>query len=162
MQKKAMGKKYNGIIWGFFKEWWSFPKIGLSSIAVFIIFISLRLPPAGDSKFLSVNILLLLIAMPMGYRVIQLKRMTEGAERKWLLQELIYNQGLDMVQKFLFLPLLTLMIGNKSGLLENLYGQLIFSSLVVAVLLLFIISAITIPSKAEELLAETYPEYKLQ
>lgn len=159
-RKKAMVRKYRGIIWDCFKEWWSLPKIVGTLAVIFIIFTLLRVLPKGDIKFVTTAVMLLTLSIVIFYRIFQLKSNMEGLWKKWLLQEMIYEKGAAI--QFLLFPIYFVIIGNKAGFLENTFGQLIFAALLIAVLILFIITGYTIPSKAEELLAETYPEYKFQ
>ncbi|MFD0795882.1 hypothetical protein ACFQZJ_00300 [Maribacter chungangensis] len=159
-RKKAMIRKYRGILWGYFMKWWTFPKIITTFSGVLIVFCLLRTLPEGDSKFISVAAVLLGLSILMYQRIFQLKSNLEGLCKKWLLQEMIYEKGVTI--QFLLFPIYFVIIGNKAGFLENTFGQLVFTALLIVVLILFIISAYVIPSKAEELLAETYPEYKFQ
>lgn len=159
-RKKAMVRKYRGIIWDCFKEWWSLPKIVSTLAAIFIIVALLRILPKGDIKFVTIAVMLLGVSIVMGYRIFQLKSNLDGLCKKWLLQEMIYEKGVAI--HFLLLPIYFVILGKNAGFLENTFGQLIVATLLIIVLILFIISGYTIPSKAEELLSETYPEYKFQ
>jgi hypothetical protein len=94
------------------------------------------------------------------YRAFQLKKEIEGARKKCMLQEMIYRQGLT-VQLFL-IPLHFLNMANLRGFLDTFHGQLFIATLVVIMLILLKICGYAIPSKAEELLVETYPEYKIE
>ncbi len=159
-RKNAMGKKYRAIIWGYFQEWWSLPKILCTITVVLVIFLTLRALPNGEVKlgiiagaFLSLSILML-------YRSFQLKRSMGGLYKKWMLQEMIFQQG-AVVQLFIF-PVHFLNLGNNTGFIENYYGQLILALLMVILLIMLNIIGYVIPSKAHELLAETYAEYKIK
>jgi hypothetical protein len=158
-RRKAMGKKYRGIIWGYFKEWWSFPRICITVFTIFLLFFALQNIPAGDLRFGTVLGVFFLVSFLMFCKTFQLRRKMEGLWRKWALQEMIYEQGIAL-QLFVF-PVYFLNLAAKTKFLDNFYGQFIIAFLMVVTVIVFIILTFTIPSKAEQLLAKTYPEYKI-
>lgn len=159
-RRKAMRKKYRAILWSYFREWWSFPKIIGTLSAISIIFIGIRALPSGDVKFIMIAAIFLAFSILMFSRVIHLRRKMEGLGNKWLLQEIIHEQGNTF--QYFTLPIHFMISVYKSGFLENTYGQLFIAMLMVQIFIMFKILTFTIPSKAEDLLAKTYPEYKFQ
>ena len=159
-RKKAMEKKYRAILWRYFKQWWSFPKMVGLILAIAAVFTVLNFIPKGDFKFESVAGIFFALALLMFIRAYQLKKRVKVISRKWMLQQMIYEQGFA-VQLF-FLPVHFLNLANNLSLLQSTYGQLLAAFLIVIIAIALKICGYTIPSKAEELLAQTYPEYKFQ
>jgi len=159
-RKKAMEKKYRAILWRYFKQWWSFPKMVGLILAIAAVFTVLNFIPKGDFKFGSVAGVFFALALLMFIRAYQLKKRVKVISRKWMLQQMIYEQGFA-VQLF-FLPVHFLNLANNQSLLQSTYGQLLAALLTVIMAIALKICGYTIPSKAEELLAQTYPEYKFQ
>lgn len=157
-RQKAMGRKYRRILWGFFKDWWSMPKIMATLSSILIVYGLINGLPKGDLRFGAIAGVFFSLALLFFYRAMRLRKEMEGVSKKWMLQEMIYRQGLA-VQLFI-LPIHFLNIGNTWQLYENFYAQMFLSILIVVLGLLFKICGYIIPSKAEELLMETYPEYK--
>lgn len=155
--RKAMAKRYRGIIWRYFKEWWSMPKLMATFAWLAIVFTVLRLLPHGDIKFGVVAGVFMTFSIGMLYRAFELKRKKEGAWRKWMLHDMIYEQGLA-VQMFLF-PMHIWNLKWVNGYMDDLWAHGILALLIVVMALLLKICGYVIPSKSEELLAETYPEY---
>ncbi|KAA2219224.1 hypothetical protein [Maribacter flavus] len=158
-RRKAMSKKYRGIIWGHFKEWWSLPRIIATLTFVMVIFTMLKMLPPGELKKGIVSGIFIGFSLVMLFRTFQLKKRMEGAWRKWMLQEIIYNQGL-LVNLFT-IPMNLLNLTWTNDFMDNLYFQLALSLLIVSMGLLLKICGYVIPSKADEILAETYSEYKI-
>ncbi len=149
-RRKAMAKRYRGIIWRYFVEWWSMPKLMGTLALTAAVFVILRLLPQGDIKFGAVAGVFVTFSLWMFYRAFELKRKKEGALRQWMLQEMIYEQGLA-VQLFI-LPMHLWNLQWVNGHMDDARAQ--------GILALFLkICGYVIPSRAEELLAETYPEY---
>lgn len=158
-RRKAMSKRYWAIIWSYFKEWWSLPKIIGTLAIISVVFTFLKLLPNGDLKIGLVEGVFLCFTLLMLYRTFQLKRHMEGLWRKWMLQEKIYEQGL-LVQLFL-LPMHVWNTEWVNGNMGDVYFEIGPSILIVSMGILLKLCGFVIPSKADELLAETYPEYKI-
>ncbi|PIB23403.1 hypothetical protein [Maribacter sp. 4G9] len=158
-RRKAMSKRYRNLIWRYFKEWWSLPKIIATLTFVMGIFTLLKMLPQGELKKGIVSGVFIGFSLVMLFRTFQLKKRMEGTWRKWMLQEIIYNQGL-LVNLFI-IPMNLCNLKWTNGFMDNLYFQLALSLLIVSMGLLLKICGYVIPSKADEILAETYPEYKI-
>lgn len=158
-RRKAMSKRYRGIIWRHFKEWWSLPKIIATLTFVIGIFTMLKMLPPGELKKGIISGVFIGFSFVMLFRTFQLKKRMEGTWRKWMLQELIYEQGL--LSSLFLIPMNFWNLTWTNNFMDNLYFQLALSLLIVSMGLLLIICGYVIPSKSDELLAETYPEYKI-
>lgn len=158
-RRKAMSKRYRGIIWRHFKEWWSLPRIIATLTFVIGIFAMLKMLPPGELKKGIVSGIFIGFSLVMLYRTFQLKKRMEGTWRKWVLQEIIYQQG--VLSSLFLIPMNFWNLKWVHGLMDNLYFQLALSLLIVSMWLLLKICGYVIPSKADDILAETYPEYKI-
>ena len=157
-KQKQLRKKYNSILFKFMKEWFSVPKIIISA-SVFISFymlMSLNI----DTNYLSVLILgLALVDVVLAQRLIKkAKERCRENGKKYLLEDLIYRiSAFSSLLVFSNIFHLTSFIKYY----ELVYVKIFVSCLITIAVLYSYIALITIPQKAEELLQETYPEYKL-
>ncbi len=158
-RKDAMSKKYRKILWNYFKDWGSFPKPFLTLSTIAILFIAIKNLPNGDFKFGIICGVFLAITLMFFYRFSVLRRRMQGVQRIWMLEEMIFNQGLAL--QLFILPINFLNLSNTNTILESDMGQLGIATLMIVVILLFKVCGFVIPSKAEELLSKTYPEYKM-
>ena len=157
-KQKQLNKKYHNILWNFMKEWFSLPKIMISAsiFLVFYLLMSIRI----NSAYLSIlMILLAFVDVILAQKLVnKSKRIFKEKGKKYLLEELIYRVGA-------FSSILVFSnIFNLSSFLEyssSLYVKSLISGLITLAFLYSYIALIVIPQKAEELLEETYPEYKL-
>ncbi|WGH74809.1 hypothetical protein P8625_12045 [Tenacibaculum tangerinum] len=157
-KQKQLGKKYRTILWKHVKEWFRLPKIILT-IGVFFFFyycmqISIGIYVLGVS--------LLILAILNLYWVLQLKKefkkRTRKNHKKWMLEELIFNVasfgGILVASN---LPqLFTYAEKTPSNL-----GAFSISLLITLAIVYSYITLVIIPKKAEVLLQEQYPEYKI-
>lgn len=79
---RAMRRRYRAIVWRYYKEWWSMPKLMGVLSAVFILYAAGRATPEGDLKLGVVFGLFLALSSLFFYRSFQLKRRMEGLRHK--------------------------------------------------------------------------------
>ena len=161
-KKKQLKKKYMRILWSFVKEWFQFPKILLTIVFIFLIYISLQY---DFGSILIAVLLLVLLGLELYFRE-RLKRQAEKKfkkeHRKWMLEDVIFNMIPEMMPPFqvsnfvyLFLYIGT-DIQNYSWI--DMFFAIVFA---LSIICSFIIYQV-IPKKVEELLRAHYPEYKIQ
>ncbi len=160
-KQKQMNKRYRKIMWRFFKEWFTLPKV-ISTLTVFLsLFLVLKIK---YSEFLVLAVLLALFTFDIIKQTKakkQQKKKEDKNEKVFLLEAMIGTTrqnfvGLTFINMFNFIHLTKVSFHN----LENHWLLLIsFSSTVIVIL--FYVTSYVIPQKAEELLQETYPEYKM-
>jgi hypothetical protein len=159
-RQKALEKRYWKTILRFVKDWFKLPKIILTLIiysSLFLLFTS------SVSEFVFVGIISCYFFFGIG-KIIQLKsifnKRKKSLGKTWMLEDLIFKQG---VGNAALLPLYTfqtfLHIGDLTSM--SVTWALIASVFYTSIFIIGYISLMIIPSKAEELLLETYPEYKL-
>jgi hypothetical protein len=160
-KQKQMNKRYGKILWRFFKEWFTMPKLAVTVSIFLIIFFFLKLP---HSKYILLGALLCLATFDLTKQYRSRKKQqktTQKKEKIFLLESMIGETrkgftGVALINIFNSINLSRVPFNS----LEN-HWLLLLSFSVTLVVLLFYVTAYLIPQKAEELLIETYPEYKL-
>ena len=160
-KQKQMNKRYRSILWRFFREWFTMPKV-MTTLAVFLSFFMIL--KIQYSEYFLVGMLIILIVFDFVKQTKvngNLKKKEQKQEKVFLLEAMIGNtrQGFTSVTFVNLLNFVNLTKFNFSSL-EN-HWLLLLSFSATALLILFYVTAYLIPQKAEELLEETYPEYKL-
>ena len=160
-KQKAMNKRYTKILWRFFKEWFTLPKLIITTSVFLTFFLLLKIP---FSEYILLAGLLLIVT----YDLIKQSRAKKKHKNKeaqkekiFLLESMIGDtrqgfSGLAFINIFNFLNSIKVPFSS----LEN-HWLLLISFSITCVILLFYVTGFMIPEKAEELLEETYPEYKL-
>ena len=160
-KQKQMNRRYRKILWRFFKEWFTMPKLAVTLSLLMTIFFFLMLP---YSKYILLGALLFLATFDLINRYRSRKNQQEKAHKKekvFLLESMIGETrnnftGVACLNVFNFINL----SGVPFNTLEN-HWLLLLSFSATLLILLFYVTAYLIPQKAEELLIETYPEYRL-
>ena len=156
---KAMEKKYRAIIWRFYKQYFTLPKIALTLLLTMVYFSLLTVMTQEMVYYFFVgNVLAVMI--PLFVRSIRYRKKLKAMPRKWVLEEMIFNQmGLFSVG---ILPVHILNLSLLSHrFVDNTWFLLALSFFLICYILLFYIITFVIPPKAEQLLSEAYPEYKM-
>jgi len=160
-KQKAMNKKYRKILWRFVKEWFSVPKIVITA-TIFLFFFTLL--QIKYSEYLLVGIITILIVFDMVKIFVNKRKNKKKKERKekiFLLESMIGETrngftGFSFISLFNFLQLIKF---NFSSL--AIHWVFIISIIATLLCILFYVINYIIPQKAEELLEEIYPEYKM-
>jgi hypothetical protein len=161
-RQKALSKKYWKIIWRFAKDWFQLPKIILT-IFIFTAFIIICKTIYAKYILLTILILLCLYAFNKSYFLNKtFKNNFKKNGKKWMLEEMIFKTGMG---SFLALPinffnLINLTHIDKTLILSN-WIVLLYASIFTLLIIGFYVVIEVLPKKAEELLTENYPEYKL-
>ena len=159
-RQKALGKKYWRIIWRFAKDWFELPKIIGTGMICFLLY---QIFTSNISEYVPISIFLAYYLVCI-IKVIQLNKVVKQRKirthKTWMLEDFIYRQGCANAG---LLPLYMFQIFTQIDDLTNasmIWGIIaaVFYTLTV---IIGYISLFILPQKAEELLAETYPEYKM-
>ena len=162
-RQAALGKKYNGLVWHHFKDFFGIPKIVLTIAMTLVLYSILKI--SAYSEWIFIGLYLIVV----GFTFYELfknnriqKRKNQTQVKRWLFEEIINQYGsLSGVIIFPF-NILVQIFNRSEKYLDNDYWIMGLSFLLVVVtLVLFIIFKI-IPSKAVQYLKATYPEYKLE
>lgn len=157
-KQKQLRKRYNRILWTLMKEWFTVPKIIISAsiFMVFYILMSLNI----NNDYLSILMLLLaLVDVFLAQKLsTKAKKRFKENRKKYLLEHLIFRVGaFSSILVFSNIFQLSSFLEHS----ESIYFKIFVSSLITLAVLYSYITLIIIPKKAEELLEETYPEYKI-
>ncbi|WP_298762967.1 hypothetical protein [uncultured Polaribacter sp.] len=160
-KQKQMNKRYTKIMWRFFSEWFTMPKL-MTTLAIFMsLFLVLKIT---FSEYILLAFLLILITFDIIKQIKAKKKHKQKEQKKekiFLLEAMIGATrqnfvGLTFVNFFNFIHLTKV---SFSGLADHWLILISFSSTII--ILLFYVTSYLMPQKAEELLQETYPEYKI-
>ena len=158
-RQAALNRKYNGIIWNHFKAFFTIPKIILTTTLVGLIYFLLNISLyKADVVLVAFVIIILSFYFFIIYFANKNKKANAATQKKWLLKEIIL--GRSSIVGMIYLPIQIILHSEK--VLENSFGVLGISFLLVSLILIEYIMVVEIPKKAEDYLIETYPEYALE
>jgi hypothetical protein len=156
-KQKAMNKKHNNWVWNHFKAFFKLPKIIGTLLSVLLLFHMMKSITISH-EVATLLTLIILIFLWAGLIRMNKKRIKTAKEegKKWLLKDIIY--GYSSMAGMSYLPFqIVLHFENHPNQI-----MLFFMSLFIVSMLIFeYIILFEIPSKAQEYLEKTYPEYKL-
>lgn len=158
----AMRKKYLKVVLSFFKEFFKFPKVLLTMCLVGLITIMLWNIPIGFRHgsvlgILFAHVFVVFYLLFKNRSNNELEMVRQG--KKWLLKDQIYSYG-HWVNFLNLLPIiLNLKFIREQISMDNSLVLLAFACLIVLSAFLTVTILIVVPSKADELLSSTYPEY---
>ncbi len=160
-RQAALNKRYNKIVWQHFKAFFTIPKIVATFSAVGIFFYMLLSinKQAGIiiNSFIVVAILFFWMATIV--KRIKYNKIAKASGKKWLFKEVIF--GYSNFAGLSYIPIQILVhvdFDSQIGIIKALF----FSILIVSMYLIDYIVLFEIPSKAEDYLKDTYPEYALE
>ena len=163
-RRRAMEWRYLKIVLRFYREYFKLPKIVLTAIIILVVYSLLWVFPAAHRYdtfvvVLLANTMLVLFIFFMNRSGNELECVKYG--KKWMLKDEIYNYGKYANFFNLFPIILNMPYFRKIIPVDNGYSILLFATLIVGLGLISFVTVFIIPKKADELLAETYPEYKM-
>ena len=161
-KQSQMTKKYFKIIFKFAKEWFQLPKLILTVLMFFGFY---KLQTFSDAY----NIYTLIYGFIIFFEVFLIfknkrkaKKQFKETGRKWMFQEVLHINGIGNSALLLFYIFEFFMPNNaKDFLLMGDFRRALSAILISTVVIIGYITLVVVPKKAEELLMETYPEYKL-
>lgn len=156
-KQKQLGKKYAKILWGFLKEWFSMPKL-ISTGFLFYFFYSFLDLQTNAIFCIVVVLLLAIIETVLVIRLLKkAKQRFKAKKRKYLLEEIIFKTG--VFNTIVLFANFFQYINFTEGI-TAIWGKCVVAGVFTLAIIFSYITLIVIPQKAEELLKETYPEYK--
>ena len=161
-KQSQMTKKYFKIIFKFAKEWFQLPKIILT-ILLFVSFYQLQNTPNSYKIYITVFLFIFLAQVILTIiNARTLKKEFNLTQKKWLFKNIINVQGLIQTAFISIYSFQYFFPNNAKEFLVMADFRKYFSAFFITFIVIFgYITLIVIPKKAEELLAENYPEYKL-
>ena len=159
-KQKAMNKRYRKILWRFFKEWFTLPKFVITTSIFLSLFYILQIPYSEYVILASLFVLVIFDLIKQSKAKKKHKKPAQKKEKIFLLESMIGEtrqgfSGLAFINIFNSINLLKAPFSS----LES-HWLLLISFSITLIIILFYVTAYLIPQKAEELLHETYPEYK--
>ena len=162
-RQAVLGKKYNGLVWYHFKDFFGVPKIILTIAMALVLFSILKISQYSEWIVMGLYLIMILFTF---YEIFKnnksRKEKKQAREKRWLFEEIINQYG-SFSGVIIFPFNMFLQIFNSTEeYIDNDYWTLGLSFfLVLLAIVIFIIFKI-IPSKAEDYLLATYPQYKLE
>lgn len=159
-KQKQMNKQYRKILWRFVKECFSVPKI-VTTLMVFLFFFTLL--QIKFSEYILLGILAILLISDSINLLINRKKFKIRKEKKqkvFLLESMI-RETRSGFTGFTFVNLFNIINLTKFDFSTmGIHWVILTSATVTLLCITFYVITDIIPKKAEELLQETYPEYK--
>lgn len=160
-KQKAMARRYYKWVWNHFKAFFELPKIIGTVLLIATLFYFFKF---NDHNIKIIKILFLIQFVIVFFAMVKQQLLSNKKElkpKKWLLEKTIYSCG--NFGAFFTLPLnISTHISNNITNAINSYALFGMSCFLVAFGLFFYIVLFEIPSKAEDYLYATYPEYALE
>tara|TARA_B110000046_G_scaffold166241_1_gene183016 strand:- start:6079 stop:6786 length:708 start_codon:yes stop_codon:yes gene_type:complete len=160
-KQPQMTKKYFKIILKFAKEWFRLPKIALT-LVMFFVFYKLQDVESSYTIYIIIFFTVIgiqLVSIFINSRKLNKKYLKSG--KKWMFEDIISINGLGNTALLIFYVFDFPFRTNSDFLIMGEFRKFLSAFLITSVVLLGYITLVVVPKKAEELLQETYPEYKL-
>ncbi|MHB0756508.1 hypothetical protein [Polaribacter sp. M15] len=160
-KQKQMNKRYRKILWRFFKEWFTLPKVVITASIFLGLFLILRVP---YSEYILLGSLFVLITFDLIKQTKSRRKHKKKEQRneKIFLLEAMIGQTKNGFTIITFVNLFNLVNLTRVSFssLDNSW-LLLISLCATLLIILFYVTNYLMPKKAQELLQETYPEYKM-
>ena len=160
-EQKQMSKRYRKIIWRFFSEWFTMPKLLTTGVIFSIIYLFLKIP---YSEYILLGSLFILVIYDLifQYKNRKKEQKKEKSKEKTFLLEAMIGDTRNFFTGYTFINILNFInITEVSFSSLEMHWLLLISFSTTLIIILFYVTRYLIPQRAEELLQETYPEYKL-
>jgi hypothetical protein len=155
-RQKAMNKKYNILVWRHLTSFFRLPQIIGTLLAIVVLFQVLKNISFSKDVASTLTFIILASFLVGVIRMnVKRKKIKKEEGKRWLLKEIIY--GYSSLAGMSYLPL------QLSVQVEKYNNQIMLFVLSVIIVLMILLEYITffiIPSKADEYLKQTYPEYE--
>ena len=160
-RQKQMTKRYWKILWRFVKEWFTLPKVIMTA---FIFLVFYKLLQYEVSLYIFGICMLILFAFEMTCLLIikhKVRLKKKKKERVFMLEEMIHStrNGFSILMLINVYNIVNLADIDFSSLANYWIALVAFVLTLIAII--FYVAEFVLPSKAEELLEENFPEYKL-
>ena len=160
-KQKAMSKRYWKILQRFLKEWFTLPKIILTGIIFMLFFTILQSTYAQEIIFGSILVLVVVDLYHL-FKSRHKRKINKVKKEKIFLLEAMIGETRNGFSVLVFINVFNIInISDASFSTMSMYLLSLVAVFATLMCLVFYITAFVMPSKAEELLMETYPEYKM-
>jgi hypothetical protein len=156
----ALQKRYSKLVWKHFKEFFTIPKIVITLFSTVLLFLIFRNYSQAEILITTLFMLVLITFwISLFYQSRKNKKEYKTTGKKWLFKDIIFGHssfaGLSYIP---FYVLLHTDFSQNIGIVKAAFFSLLFVSMALCEYIILVI----IPSKADEYLKETYPEYALE
>ncbi|MFS4492785.1 hypothetical protein [Maribacter sp. 2308TA10-17] len=162
-RKKVMAKRYRGHILEFYKEYFRLPKVLIVLGLSWLMYSALQFVDPSY-KLLGIGLIFLTVGCYFAWFANKNKKLYHNKivsnQKRWMLEEKIYELG-EGAQMAIFPFHIFNSFSISDYLLTNSYLEFAICFFSLSYLILSYVMVFVIPQKAEKLLAETYPEYKM-
>ena len=157
-KQKQMNKRYWNIQLRFVKEWFTMPKVLTTSLIFLGIYLVLQIK---YSEFIILGGLFLAVVFEMIFIYKDRKVQKQKTEKIFLLEEMIgQTKGGFVSIGFVNIFNMVHLTKVEFSSLES-HWLILIAFCTTIVIIMFYVTSYVIPSKSQELLQETYPEYKM-
>ena len=162
-RQKALTKKYYKLIWKHFIEFFKLPKIILTIFLIQLVYLILK----NSSMYSDVFFWAYLLVTVFSFRKMFLDKQKLDSkkaklEKRWLFKEIIVGCGGSPLLFVFPFQIMNHFHGDLPSSLKDPKSVLFYSMFLVFYIIFAYIVQKVIPSKAEEYLKQTYPEYQLE
>ncbi len=157
-KQKAMNKRYWKILLRFVKEWFTLPKVILTSL-IFMLFFTVLQSKYSEEIIIASIFILVIVDL---YYFFKSRGKKKKQQAKIFLLESMIGETRNGFSVLVFINIFNII--NLSDVNFNtmaLYLLFLVAAFATLMCIIFYITAFVMPSKAEELLKETYPEYTM-
>ncbi|MEZ7498379.1 hypothetical protein QO200_06470 [Flavobacterium sp. Arc3] len=162
-RQAVLSKKYNRLVWQHFKDFFGVPKIVLTILTTLVLFSILKISHYSEWIYMGLFIILIVFSV---YEIFKSKKKQkqklQSGQKRWLFEEIINQYGGFLVLISFPINLFSRIFYHSEKYIGNDYWILglsfFFALLAIVIFIIFKV----IPSKAEDYLLATYPEYKLE
>lgn len=156
----ALQKRYSKLVWKHFKEFFTIPKIVITLFSTVLLFLIFRNYSQAEILITTLFMLVLITFwVSLFYQSRKNKKEFKTTGKKWLFKDIIF--GHSSFAGLSYIPVQVMLhvdFGQNIGILKAVFFSLLFVSMALCEYVILVI----IPSKAEDYLKETYPEYALE
>jgi hypothetical protein len=156
-RQSALGKKYNKLVWQHFKDFFTIPKLAITLFSIVLLFLVFRNYSQAEILITSLFMLVLITFwFSLFYQSRKNKKAHKKTGKKWLFKDIIF--GHSSFAGLSYIPVQVMLhvdFTENIGILKATFFSILFVSMALFEYIILVI----IPSKAEEYLKETYPEY---
>ncbi|MFV8371630.1 hypothetical protein [Flavobacterium sp. LB2P74] len=159
-KQKFLGKRYNKLIWNYYREYLRLPKILVTVGMVYILYSLSKLFADTEILYLILYGLVFLISFAKIYKSYKiLKERNKKTDKKWLLEQTANSHNFILLMVFFnFANSYNILRPDSWGNLDS----FLFPTLLILFSIFIYVKLKIIPQRISEELKQTYPEYKLE
>ena len=157
-KQKAMNKHYWKILLRFVKEWFTLPKIIITGL-IFMVFFTILQSTLAEEVLIATIFILVIVDL---FFLFKNRRKKKTPNEKTFLLESMIGETRNGFSVLVFVNIFNMInLSDVNFNTMSIYMLLLVAVFATLMCIVFYITAFVMPSKAEELLIEKYPEYKM-